>query len=245
MSDEGVSELLGYAVIAGMVITAVICIASGAGGAIMLATENAGFTEAGLAVRAVAVTASDIARVNNTYYTATEVRMPAGYKLLALDGLDDVARFSVSCDSREMFALRTGSIRLQSPFRSAIYEAGAVFGNDSGLITAIRKPSVYTAGPAGSRSLYIFLTAVSTDSRVVAGGEAVVLDVRATAKQNTSSPANGPVIISVSSACPEGWSAVFRDEGFSVEQEGNTVTAIMGGVTDVCIDCATLQVRVE
>jgi hypothetical protein len=245
MSDEGVSELLGYAVLAGMVITAVICIASGAGGAITSAAENAGFSEAALAIRTFAATASDVAHVNNTYFTAAEVRIPAGYKLIALDGLDDIACFAVSCGNREIFAMREGGIRLQSPFRSAIYEGGAVFGNDSGMITVIRKPSVFTVGHVDGRSLYIFITAISVDPMVIADGGAVVLDVRASARQNVSQPADSPVTISVSSACPEGWSAVFRDAGFSVEQEGGTVTAIIGGITDVCIDCATLQVRIE
>jgi hypothetical protein len=113
------------------------------------------------------------------------------------------------------------------------------------MVTVIRKPSIFTTGDGEGRSLYIFLTAIAADSIVAADGGAVVLDVRTSGRQNVSQPAYGPVTISVSSACPEGWSAVFRDAGFSAEQEGSKVTAILGGITDVCIDCATLQVRIE
>ncbi len=241
MNDEGVSELLGYAVLAGMVITAVICIASGAGGAITAAAESARFSEAGLAVRSFAATASDVARVNNTYYTASEVQVPAGYELIALDRLDDVARFVVYRGNREIFAAGAGSIRLRSPFRSVVCEGGAVFGNDSGSVTVIRRPSVFIAG----RSLYIFLTAVSADSAVITGGRPVILDTRALSRESISQPVDSPVTISITSTCPDGWSAAFRETGFPVEQDGGKVTTIIWGVTDVSIDCTTLQVRIE
>jgi hypothetical protein len=245
MSDEGVSELLGYAVLAGVVITAVVFVASGAGGAITSATESAGFSEAAQAVRSLAATASNVARVNNTYFTASEIQVPAGYELLVVDGIDDTARFAVSCGNREVFAAREGSIRLQSPFRSASFEGGAVFGNDSGLATIARKPSIFIASHGEEKSLYIFLTIVSADTCVITGGGPVVLDVRAAPGQNLSQPTGGSVTIAVSSTCPEGWSAALRDAGFTVVQEGGRVTATMGGVTDVCIDCVALQVRVE
>lgn len=245
MSDEGVSELLGYAILAGMVITAVVFLASGAGGAITSATENAGFSEATLAIRSMAATASNVARVNNTYFTAAEIQVPAGYELLALDGNDDVARFAVSCGDREIFAVREGSISLRSPFRSVSFEGGTVFSDESGFVNIARKPSIFIARHGEDATLYIYITALSTDSRVITGSMPAVLDVRTASDQNVSQPAGRPVTIAVSSACPEGWSVVLRDAGFSVEKEGSRVTATMGGITDVCIDCVALQVRVE
>lgn len=244
MSDEGVSELLGYAVLAGMVITAVVCIASGAGGAIISAAESAGLSEASLAIRSFATTASNVARANNTYYTASEVVVPPGYELIALDGIDDATRFTLSCGNQEIFSAGTGSVRLRSPFRSVVYENGAVFCNDSGMVTVIRKPSIFIAGREG-RSLYIFLTAISADSRVIAGGRAVILGVRSAYGENVIQPVEGPITVDVTSACPDGWSAIFREAGFSVKQEGNKVKASAGGISDVCIECTTLQVRFE
>ncbi len=228
-----------------MVITAVVFLASGAGGAITAATESAGFSEATLAVRSLAATASNVARVNNTYFTAAEIQVPAGYELLMLDGNDDVARFAVSCGGREIFVVREGSIRLQSPFRSVSFEGGAVFSNESGLVDVVRKPSVFIARHKEDTTLYIFITALSADSRVVAGSMPVVLGVRAGSGQNVSKSVDGPVTISVSSTCPEGWSAALVDAGFTVGQEGSRVTATRGGITDVCIDCRALQVRIE
>ncbi len=245
MRDDGVSELLGYAILTGMVITAVVFLASGAGGAITTATDSASFSEATMAVRSLASTASNVARVNNTYFTAAEIQVPAGYELLMLDGNDDVARFAVSCGGREIFAVREGNIRLQSPFRSVSFEGGAVFGNDSGLVDIVRKPSIFAASHGEDTMLYIFITALSADSRVVTGSMPVVLGIRAMSGQNVSKSVDGPVTISVSSTCPDGWSTALEDAGFTVGQEGSRVTATRGGITDVCIDCVALQVRIE
>lgn len=245
MRDDGISELLGYAILAGMVITAVVFLASGAGGAITAATESAGFSEATLSVRSLAATASNVVRVNNTYFTATQIQVPAGYELLMLDGNDDIARFAVSSGEREIFNARAGSIRLQSPFRSVSMEGGAVFSNESGLVDVVRKPSVFIARHGVDATLYIFITRLSADSRVVTGSMPVVLGIRAGFGQNVSITANDPVTISVSSNCPEGWSTALEDAGFTVRQEGSRVTATQGGITDVCIDCKTLQVRIE
>jgi hypothetical protein len=244
LSDEGVSELLGYAVLAGVVITAVLCIASGVGGVVTSAAVSAGYSEAGLAVRSFATAVSDAACASNTYYTASEVRVPAGYELVVLDSTDDMARFTISAGSREIFDRSLGSVRLRSPFRSVTYEGGAVFADDSGLIDVVHKPSVFTAGESG-RLLYIFLPAVKADTTVIAGGRSVVLDVRAMSGEKISVAAEGPIKISVASTCPDGWSAVFRDAGFQVTQENGKVIAIMGGITDVSIDCTTLEVRTD
>jgi len=245
MSDEGVSELLGYAILAGMVITAVICIASGTGGVLVSAAESARIAEATLAMRSFAATASNVAHANNTYFTAVEIQVPAGYELMTLDGPDDVASITVSCGDQEIFAGRTGSIRLLSPFRSVSYEGGAIFSNDSGSVNVVRMPSVFSSCHEDERSLYVFLTEISSNASVIAGSKPVVLDVRAESRHNVSRTAAGPVTICMTSMCPEGWSAILRERGFAVEQAGNKVTATMGGITDVCIDCATLQVRDE
>jgi hypothetical protein len=245
MSDEGVTELLGYAILAGMVITAVICIASGTGGVIVSAAESASLSEATLAMRSLAATASNVAHVNNTYFTASEVQVPAGYELTALDGIDDVASFAVSCGDREVFSAREGSLSLRSPFRSITFEGGAVFCNDSGSVSVIRKPSVFTSSHEKGRSLYISLIMISADSFVVPGSRSVVLDVRAESRSGIRQPSEGTVTISISSMCMEGWSIALRERGFTVAQNGNKITATLGGVTDVCINCETLQVRVE
>jgi|AGTN01.1.fsa_nt_gi hypothetical protein len=245
MSDEGVSELLGYSILAGMVITAVIFVASGAGEVITSAVENAGFSEATLAMRSFAAAAANSAHANNTYFTASEVRVPSDYELITLDGDDDIAHFAVSIGNLEVFSTRMGSVSLRSSFRSATFEGGSVFGNDSGAIDVVRKPSIFTTMGGEGKSLYISLIEVSSGTASAPGGRNAILDVKAVAARNVSQPSKDTVTLAISSSCPEGWSAVLRNEGFTVEQKGNKVTARMGGIEDVCIDCTTLQVRIE
>jgi hypothetical protein len=86
---------------------------------------------------------------------------------------------------------------------------------------------------------------ISSNASIISGSKPVVLGVRAESRRNVSRLTEGPVTICLSSMCPDGWSASLRERGFAVEQTGNKVTATMGGITDVCIDSATLRVRVE
>ncbi len=76
MNDEGVSELLGYAIMIGMVATAVICVTSGAAGVVSSAVKNIGYSEATASVKSLAAIAVDTARANNTCYVAYELQMP-------------------------------------------------------------------------------------------------------------------------------------------------------------------------
>jgi hypothetical protein len=112
-------------------------------------------------------------------------------------------------------------------------------------VNIIRTPSVFIATNEDERSLYVFLTTISSNATVIAGSKPVILSVRAESRRNVSQTAGDPVTICLTSLCPGGWSSILRERGFAVEQAGNKVTATIGGVTDVCIDYATLQVRVE
>jgi hypothetical protein len=245
VNDQGISELLGYAIMIGMVVTAVICVTSGAAGVIYSAAESISHSEAAASLETLAAIAVDVTRTNNTCYVAYELQMPAGYVLLAMDQGDDISRLSVKLGNKEVPAIRTGSIRLQSPFRSVSFEGGAVIGNDSGIVDIIREPSIFVASHDGQKGLYIYLVCIKADTGAISSDSHAILDIRAVSQrlESINVPAPSDTIISVSSRDPEGWAMFLQNEGFTVTCNGNTVTAVSGGVTDVHVTCVMLQVR--
>ncbi len=245
MNDHGISELLGYAIMIGMVATAVICVTSGAAGAIFSSSERISHSEATASIKSLAAIAMDTARTNNTCYVAYELQMPAGYELLAMDWRDDVPRFGVKLGDEEVPVIRMGSIRLQSPFRSVSFEGGAALGNDSGTIDIVRKPSVFIVSHNGRKGLYVYLVCITADSGTIASGPHAILDIRAVSQRSESFsvPVPSDAVIAISSRDPEGWVNFLESEGFAVTNNGNTVTATSGGVSDVHVTCVTLQVR--
>lgn len=247
MNDRGISELLGYAIMIGMVATAVICVTSGAAGAIFSSAERIGHSEATASIKSFAAIAVDTARTNNTCYVAYELQLPAGYELLAMDARDDVARLGIKLGDDEIPVIRMGSIRLQSPFRCVSFEGGAAFGNDSGIIDIVRKPSVFIASHNGRKELYVYLVCIMADTSVISAGSHTVLDIRAVSQrtESVSLPDPSDAIISISTRDPEGWTRSLESAGFAAATAGNTVTATSGGVTDVHVTCAIVQVRPE
>ena len=243
--DDGVSEMLGYAILVGIVISAIICLTSGAAGAISSAVEEMGFAEAGLAMRSFAAAAVNTAYNNNTCFTATEVQVPAGYELLALDASDDIARISITCGGQELFSAREGCIRLQSPFRSVTFEGGGAFSNDSGYIDIVQEPPISVALSYGASTLYVNLISVSTESTVIRGGAPAILYARADARRSkiVSVSPDANVTISITSREPGGWQRYFEETGFFTAGKGSAITATIGGITDVYIDQTTIQVR--
>lgn len=247
MNDTGVSELLGYAIIIGIAVIAVTCVTTGAAGAIYSSAERIGYTEAKASISAFAAIAVETARANNTCYVAYELQLPPGYELLAMDTPDDIARVGVRLGEEEMPAIRIGSVRLQSPFRSVLFEGGAVIGNDSGIVDVVRKPSIFFASHDGRKELYVCLAGITADTGSITTGPGAVLQIRA-ASQRTESrsvPAPSDAVITVSTGDPEGWARLLENAGFAVTTGGNTVVATAGGVTDIHVTCAMVQVRPE
>ncbi|OPY28522.1 MAG: hypothetical protein A4E28_01455 [Methanocella sp. PtaU1.Bin125] len=245
MNDSGVSELLGYAIIIGMVAIAVICVTTGAAGAIYSSAERIGYSEAKASISSFAAIAVETARANNTCYVAYELQLPPGYELLAMDMRDDIARIGVKLGEEEMPAIRVGSLRLQSPFRSVSFEGGAVVSNDSGIVDMVRKPSIFFASHDGRKELYVCLVGITADTGSITPGPHAVLQIRV-ASQRTESrsvPVPSDAVISISTRDPEGWATLLENAGFTVTIGGNTVVASAGGVTDIHVTSATVQVR--
>ncbi len=162
-----------------------------------------------------------------------------------MDRYDDVTRLSVKLGDEEISAIRTGNVRLQSSFRSVSFEGGAVFSNDSGIVSIIRKPSVFSASHDGRKGLYIYLVCIKTDTGVIPTGSHAIFDIRTESQQTESiiAPAPSNAIFSISSRDPDGWIQFLESEGFAVTYNGNTVTAVSGGVSDVHVTYVTLQIK--
>lgn len=247
MNDRGVSELLGYAIIAGMVATAVICVTSGAGGMIVSSVERIAYNEATSSIESLADVAGETARANNTWDRAYELQAPAGYDLLVVDLHDDVSRLDVKLGDQEAPAIRMGSIRLQSPFRSISFEGGAAFGNDSGMVNVLRRPSVFIASHDGRKELYVYLVCIEAETGGTPAGGHTVMYARTTSQrsESISVPVPSEAVISITSRDPGGWLKALESRGFAVTCDGSTVTAIAGGVSGVHVTRVTLRVRLE
>ncbi len=247
MNEEGVSELLGYAILIGVAMTAIICIASGSAGMISSSAGGTGLSEAALSIKSFANAAMEVVRENNSFFTIAEVQTPPGYELIALDADDDMARIAIVCEGSVLYDVRLGSLRLQSPFRAVVCEGDAVFVNDSGSTEIARRPSIFFAGREGGTALYVYLASIATNSRVISGGSTALLELKAEGRESGRVSVNpaATTTIYIWSQEPEGWSTALQEKGFTVTCDGRSVTATKGGISTVCFDRATLRLALE
>lgn len=247
LSDDGASELLGYAILAGVVMIAAIGISAGAGDLISSCVRTAGLEGAAGSAEAFARTAARSATAGNEYPEALEIVIPQGYELVLLDGGDDWRALRIAADGSELANLRPGSLSLQSPFRAAIYEAGGVFVDDSGSCRTDRKPAIFLAGrPGGRISLYLYVPCLSADTSVLPSGRDAVLSLRCESLRDyewTVLPGQ-QVSIEIRTDCIEGWKQVLESQGFTVAIDRDSVTGTRGGIDDVRLATAELQVGI-
>ncbi|HEY3422143.1 MAG TPA: hypothetical protein VGK13_03215, partial [Methanocellaceae archaeon] len=127
--ERGVSEILGYTVLVGVVSLAAIGLMA-AGMGMMQSTENdMEFSGSSGALCSLAQAAFTAAETNNTFYSVHEISVPSGYDLEVHDRNDDSSVLEIYSGNTPLGSLRMGSIRMGSPFRSAIFEGGAVTSN--------------------------------------------------------------------------------------------------------------------
>jgi hypothetical protein len=244
VNDRAVSELLGYAILAGTTIIAVIFLASGAGAMITSAIVKTELSSTATSMEAFASSACRAACDNNSYFTACEIAVPAGYRIYIVDGGDDFRSLSVYCGGEKRWSVRTGSARICSPFTSVCFEGGAVFINDSGLAGVEKRPSVYMVQDGKNVSLYLSMICLAADTGAPSKEGPVVLTVKAESQgsERWEVPAGAQTAIVVSTGDPEGWGCVFRDMGFAVSYNGSLVTATSGGVSGVYASHTVVQV---
>jgi hypothetical protein len=177
-----------------------------------------------------------------------EIVIPQGYELVLLDGEDDWRTITVSTGGTEPATLRTGSISLRSAFRSATYEGGGAFVNDSGRCQPARQPSLFTAGrPGGRSSLYICIPCLRVDTAIVPDGRSAVLSLRCGPARDYRWPVapGSRVSVEVKTDCQEGWMQVLENSGFTVRVNGDTVTGTIGGINDVRLTTVELYVGLQ
>lgn len=248
MNDLAVSELLGYALLAGVVIIAAIGITAGAGDLIASCVRQAGLAEATSSIGAFSRAASGSMATGNEYPQALEMVIPSGYELVLLDGEDDWRAMEISSGGTRLASLRPGSVSLRSAFRSATYESGGAFVNDSGRCHVEREPALFTAGkPGGRTSLHICVPCLRADTAVVPQGRDVVLSLRHDSARDYTWPVapGSRVSVVVRTDCQDGWRQVLEKAGFTVTVSGDTVTGSMGGIDDVRLTTVVLLVGLE
>jgi hypothetical protein len=225
MDEDAVSELLGYAVLAAVVSIAAAGLMAGSMGLISSSERGMEYSGAISALKGLGSVASSVAEDNNTFYVAYEMGVPRGYELLAMDARDDYRSISVYSGSSRLVFHPMGSIALRSPFRAVSFEGGAVIANDTGIITAERRPAIYAIplGP-GKKALYMSIMAISCDSFVRREGP-VTLYAKCSLVNATSCVTPEGITIWVRSGGLEAWEQALKRCGLSIEYEDGALKA--------------------
>ena len=245
MKDDAVSELLGYAMLAGVVIIATIGISTGAGDLISSSVRSTELAEAAHSVSSFAHIADQSIATDNDYPEALEMVIPQEYDLVMLDKADDWRNLKIEAGGSELTSLRTGSISIRSTFRSATYEAGGVFVDDPDGGRLAQKPSVFVAGTQGGRmSLYITVPCLSTDTGLVPSDRHTMLALRCKSLQDYKWPLSPGTRVSVEirTSSLDGWRQVLESQGFTVAMSDDTVRGTRGGIDDVYLTAAELHI---
>lgn len=243
-NESGVSEILGYTVLVGVVSLAAIgLMASGMG--LLQATENSmEFSGASGALCSLAQAASAAAGTNNTFESVHEMNVPSGYDLEVCDRNDDSCALYIYSGNVPLTSLRMGSIRMRSPFRSVTFEGGAVTSNDSGDIGYLRNPSIHLVKSADGRNMiYISIVSVSSGTFTDSGG-AVDIGVRCDSVVVKKYKTEGSVVsIYVSCGEPAPWERELTEAGFITSYQDGKLKAVSSEVSNVYVTCANVGFR--
>ena len=191
--------------------------------------------------------ASRSVAAGNEFPAALELVVPQGYELVLLNGEDDWRSVTVLAGSTELATLRPGSIGLRSPFRSATCEAGGVFVDSDGTSRTEQEPAIFTAGrPGGRVSLYLCVPCLAADTAIIPQGRSAVLSLRCKSVQDFSWPVppGQQVSIEIRTDSRDGWKQALETQGFTVTINGDTVRGSIGGIDDVRLAMAELQVDI-
>lgn len=244
MNDEAVSEILGYAILAGVVIVAVAGISTGATDLIAGSLRQAALSNTVSMTGSFNNIVSEVVASDNTYGTAFELFPPQGYELTATDRYDDFRTVDIYAGDERRMSIRTGSFSLGSGFRGTVYEGGAVISGDRDCAEMVRKPSVFIEGTAGHLSLYVCLTGLSIDSWSSGTGMPAIMSIRFAERETREWPVpsgTGTKLI-IKTGDTRAWKEFMENEGFSVTVNDDIVTASTGGVTDVHVSYTIVRI---
>jgi hypothetical protein len=243
--DRGVSELMGYTVLVAVVSIAAIGLLAGSMSSLSSAEKRMELAGSAASLNSFAGMAASAAGTNNTYYAACELGVPSGCELVVLDKHDDFRSMSIYSDSGELAFLPLGSVSIQSPFRSAAFEGGAVLSNDTGVVTIEKAPSVHVLDTgSGKKALYVSVYSISCDSSVRREGPATLyVRCSSVAPMEWHVPEGSAVMLRVRSGCLSAWGEWLERCGFIVEYEGGEINATITEVTDVYVVYADVGVK--
>lgn len=244
MNDEAVSEILGYAILAGVVIVAVAGISTGAGDLIAGSVRQTSLSGTVSTANSFETIVSEVAETDNYYGTTLEMFPPQGYECIVTDRFDDFRTVDVYAGNDRRMSLRTGSFRLDSGFRGTVYEGGAVVSGDQGYREMIRSPAIFLQGTAGHLSLYVYLTGLSLDSWSSGAGMPTIVSIKFVERDTEEwivAPGTSTRLI-IKTGDTGAWKEFLEREGFSVTVNDDIVTASTGGVTDVHVSYTVVRI---
>jgi len=175
LNDHAVSELMGYTVLVAVVSIAAIGLLAGSMSSISSTEKRMELSGSASSLRSFAGMAASAVETNNTFYAACEMGVPSGCELAVLDKHDDFRSLGIYSGTSQLAFLPTGSIVIQSPFRSAAFEGGAVLSNDTGVITVEKTPAINVLDlGSGKKALYVSITSISCNSSIMREGPATL-----------------------------------------------------------------------
>jgi len=247
LGDRAFSELMGYTVLVAVVSIAAVGLLAGSMSTMSSAEKRIELSGSASSLKSFAGMAAAAAGTNNTFFAACEMAVPSGCELVALDKHDDFRSMGIYSGPDELAFLPMGSVSVRSPFRSATFEGGAVFSNDSGLVALERPPAVHILDAGhGRKALYVSITSVSCDSSVRRGGPAT-LYVRCSSVEPMAwhVPDGSAITLRVRGGDPEAWEEWLEHCGFTVEREGGEVVALSEEVSDVYVVYGGVDVKLD
>lgn len=247
LNDHAVSELMGYTVLVAVVSIAAIGLLAGSMSSLSSTEKRMELTGSVASLRSFAEMVSSTVETNNSYYVACEMGVPSGYELVVLDKHDDFRSLGIYSGSSQLVFLPFGSVAMQSPFRTAAFEGGAVISNDTGLVTTERSPAVHVLDlGSGKKALYVSVTSISSDSFVMHGGPAVLFIKCSSVKPMTWHVPDGSTItLRVRSGGLRTWEEQLERCGFTVIYEDGEIKATSREVSDIYVVYSEAGVKAD
>ncbi|BAI62641.1 conserved hypothetical protein [Methanocella paludicola SANAE] len=245
IDDAGVSELMGYTVLVAVVSIASVALLAGSMGTLSASEKQLEFQGSAASLRSFGDLMAGIIESNNTFDTAFEMAVPSGYVLAVRDRHDDFRSMSIYSNSAPLAYLPMGSVALDSPFRSVIFEGGAIISNDTGLVSSEISPCVRAAAlPSGRKALYFTIVSISADTYIGHSGPETMYARCVSIKPLAFHvPAGSRAVIYVRSGDLPAWEEAFERCGLAVTYENGAVKASSTEVSDIYITYAEAEIH--
>jgi hypothetical protein len=245
MDDSGVSELMGYTVLVAVVSIASVALLAGSMGTLSASEKQLEYQGSISSLRSFGNMITNIVESNNTFDTAFEMTVPSGYELIVRDKHDDFRSVSIYSNSAPLAFLPTGSMALDSPFRSVTFEGGAVISNETGLVESEISPCVRAATlPSGRKALYMSIISVSSGTFIGHSGPGTLYARCVSTKPiSLHIPDGRNAVIYVRSGDLPAWKEAFEGCGLAVTYENGAVKASSAQVSDIFVTYSEAEIH--